>query len=98
GVPQGLMGTANQAAVQQYAPADAIGAAAGLQRTAQYLGAITASGLIGLAYGQRADDGGLHLMGAVGGVLALALIVLTVSDRALRSGRPGRPGRTKPAP
>ncbi|MEU8957764.1 MFS transporter [Streptomyces sp. NPDC048518] len=95
GVPQGLVGTANQAAVQQYAPADAIGAAAGLQRTAQYLGAITASGLIGLAYGQRADDGGLHLMGAVGGVLALALIVLTVSDRALRSGRPGR---TKPAP
>lgn len=90
GVPQGLMGTANQAAVQQYAPADAIGSAAGLQRTAQYLGAITASGLIGLAYGQRADDGGLHLMGAVGAVLALGLIILTVSDRALRSRSGGR--------
>ncbi|MEU6994686.1 MFS transporter [Streptomyces sp. NPDC046465] len=85
GIPQGLMGTGNQAAVQQYAPAEAIGAAAGLQRTAQYLGAITASGLIGLAYGQRADDGGLHLMAAVGVVLALALIVLTVTDRALRN-------------
>ncbi|MFD4630903.1 MFS transporter [Streptomyces sp. NPDC058284] len=88
GIPQGLMGTGNQAAVQQYAPADAIGAAAGLQRTAQYLGAITASGLIGLAYGQRADDGGLHLMAAVGGVLALALIVLTFTDRALRPRNP----------
>ncbi|MEV5979383.1 MFS transporter [Streptomyces sp. NPDC052114] len=84
GIPQGLMGTGNQAAVQEYAPADAIGSAAGLQRTAQYLGAITASGLIGLAYGQRADDTGLHLMAVVGGVLALALIVLTVTDRALR--------------
>ncbi|QES39817.1 MFS transporter [Streptomyces venezuelae] len=84
GIPQGLMGTGNQAAVQQFAPAEAIGSAAGLQRTAQYIGAITASGLIGLAYGQRADDGGLHLMAAVGAVLALALVVLTATDRALR--------------
>ncbi|WP_436848997.1 MFS transporter [Streptomyces atriruber] len=96
GVPQGLMGTGNQAAVQQFAPADAIGSAAGLQRTAQYIGAITASGLIGLAYGQRADDGGLHLMAAVGAVLALALIVLTATDRALRR-RPGRDQETKTA-
>ncbi|MFJ2766461.1 MFS transporter [Streptomyces sp. NPDC087300] len=84
GIPQGLMGTGNQAAVQQFAPADAIGSAAGLQRTAQYIGAITAAGIIGLAYGRQADDGGLHLMAVAGGVLALALIVLTVTDRALR--------------
>lgn len=58
---------------------------AGLQRTAQYIGAIAASGLIGLAYGQRADDAGLHLMAAVGTVLALALAVLTLTDRALRA-------------
>nr|WP_272924275.1 MULTISPECIES: MFS transporter [unclassified Streptomyces] len=88
GIPQGLMGTGNQAAVQQFAPAEAIGSAAGLQRTAQYIGAITASGLIGLAYGQRADDGGLHLMAAVGAVLALALVVLTVTDRALHRRPP----------
>ncbi|MFG2502971.1 MFS transporter [Streptomyces sp. NPDC048441] len=85
GIPQGLMGTSNQAAVQAYAPADAIGSAAGLQRTAQYIGAIAASGLIGLAYGQRADDGGLHLMAGVGTVLALALVALTLTDRALRT-------------
>nr|WP_279617073.1 MFS transporter [Streptomyces silaceus] len=94
GVPQGLMGTANQAAVQMYAPAEAIGSAAGLQRTAQYLGAITASGLIGLAYGQRADDAGLHLMAGVGAVLAVALVGLTVTDRALRARPAGtRTGR-----
>lgn len=85
GVPQGLIGTSNQAAVYQYAPADAVGSAAGLQRTAQYLGAITASALIGLAYGQRADDGGLHLMAAVSVILGLVLVGLTVSDRALRA-------------
>ncbi|MEU7581264.1 MFS transporter [Streptomyces sp. NPDC041068] len=86
GIPQGLIGTGNQAAVQQFAPADAIGSAAGLQRTAQYVGAITASGLISLAYGRRADDAGLHLMAGVGAVLAVALVVLTVTDRALRTG------------
>ncbi|MEV8567050.1 MFS transporter [Streptomyces sp. NPDC051322] len=85
GIPQGLIGTSNQAAVYQHAPADAVGSAAGLQRTAQYLGAITASSLIGLAYGQRADDGGLHLMAAVSIVLGLVLVALTVSDRALRA-------------
>ncbi|MFF1836232.1 MFS transporter [Streptomyces sp. NPDC058231] len=85
GIPQGLIGTSNQAAVQEYAPAESIGSAAGLQRTAQYIGAITASSLIALAYGQSASDGGLHLMAVVAVVLGLLLIVLTVTDRALRT-------------
>lgn len=38
GIPQGLIGTSNQAAVQAYAPPESIGSAAGLQRTAQYIG------------------------------------------------------------
>lgn len=88
GIPQGLIGTSNQAAVQEYAPAAEIGAAAGLQRTAQYIGAITASSLIALAYGQRADDGGLHLMAGASVVLGIALVALTLTDRALR--RAGR--------
>lgn len=84
GIPQGLIGTSNQAAVQAYAPAGSIGSAAGLQRTAQYIGAITASSLIALAYGRSADDAGLHLMAGVAAVLGVLLIVLTVTDRALR--------------
>ncbi|MYT73703.1 MULTISPECIES: MFS transporter [unclassified Streptomyces] len=87
GIPQGLIGTSNQAAVQEYAPAADIGAAAGLQRTAQYIGAITASSLIALAYGQRADDAGLHLMATVSAVLGVLLVALTVTDRALRRQR-----------
>ncbi|MEV0006825.1 MFS transporter [Streptomyces sp. NPDC051840] len=85
GAPQGLIGTSNQAAVQAYAPPEGIGAAAGLQRTAQYIGAITASSLIALAYADAATDAGLHLMAAVSVVLAVLLTVLTLTDRALRA-------------
>lgn len=84
GIPQGLSGTSNQAAVAAQAPPDGVGAAAGLQRTAQYIGALTASGLIGLFYGHRADDAGLHDIGATACVLTAALLALTVTDRALR--------------
>lgn len=83
GLPQGLAGTNNQAAVAAQAPADGTGAAAGLQRTAQYLGALTAAGLIGLFYGQRADDAGLHDIALTTGVLGAVLIVLTAADRSL---------------
>ncbi|MCX5416404.1 MFS transporter [Streptomyces sp. NBC_00059] len=83
GAPQGLVGTSNQAAVQAYAPPESIGAAAGLQRTAQYIGAITASSLIALAYADAASDAGLQLMAAVAVVLGVLLTVLTLTDRAL---------------
>ncbi|MGA5582086.1 MFS transporter [Streptomyces thermodiastaticus] len=85
GLPQGLASTGNQAAVYAQAPHGGMGAAAGLQRTSQYLGAITAAGLIGLFYGTRASDAGLHRMAAVTAVLGVGLILLTVADPALRS-------------
>lgn len=87
GLPQGLAGTNNQAAVAVQAPADGTGAAAGLQRTAQYLGALTAAGLIGLFYGRQADDAGLHDIALTTGVLGVLLLGLTLADRSLR-GRP----------
>ncbi|MGD3110033.1 MFS transporter [Streptomyces sp. YGL11-2] len=86
GIPQGLTSTGNQAAVYAQAPADGVGAAAGLQRTAQYLGAISSSSLIGLLYGQRATDSGLHGIALAGVVLAVLLLALTLADRSLRAG------------
>ncbi|WP_432141175.1 MFS transporter [Streptomyces sp. bgisy084] len=86
GIPQGLAATGNQAAVYAQAPADGVGAAAGLQRTAQYLGAITAAGLIGLLYGAHASDAGLHGIAVTGVVLGLLLLALTLADRSLRPG------------
>ncbi|MFK0294692.1 MFS transporter [Streptomyces sp. NPDC090442] len=85
GIPQGLAATGNQAAVYAQAPADGVGAAAGLQRTAQYLGAITASSLIGLLYGQRATDPGLHSIAVTGAVLGVLLLALTLADGTLRT-------------
>ncbi|MFE7300690.1 MFS transporter [Streptomyces sp. NPDC057579] len=85
GIPQGLAATGNQAAVYAQAPADGVGAAAGLQRTAQYLGAITASSLIGLEYGQRATDAGLHAIALAGAVCGALLLALTLADRTLRT-------------
>ena len=74
-----------------------MGSAAGLQRTAQYLGDITASGLIGLLYGERASDSGLHAIALIGVVLGLLLLALTLADRSLRAGATGPGPRLKPA-
>ncbi|MFJ9847847.1 MFS transporter [Streptomyces sp. NPDC101150] len=86
GIPQGLAATGNQAAVYAQAPADGVGAAAGLQRTAQYLGAITASSLIGLLYARHASDPALHRIALIGIALGALLLVLTLTDRSLRAG------------
>lgn len=88
GLPQGLTSTANQAAVYAQAPSGETGSAAGLQRTSQYLGAITAASLIGLFYGRRATDAGLHEMALTSAGLGVVVLVLTVADRSLR--RTGR--------
>lgn len=85
GLPQGLSSTGNQAAVYTQAPPKSVGAAAGLQRTSQYLGAITAAGLIGLFYGQRATAAGLHGIAMVAAALSLAVLLLTATDQALRA-------------
>ncbi|WP_051950841.1 MFS transporter [Actinacidiphila yeochonensis] len=87
GLPQGLASTANQAAVYGQAPAGQIGSAAGLQRTAQYIGAITAASLIGLFYGNRATDSGLHDMALTSAALGVAVLLLTVLDRSLRTAK-----------
>lgn len=81
--PQGMFFTANQAAVYVQAPAEEIGTAAGFQRTAQYVGAIAATSLLGLLYGQHATDGGLHALALVMCVISVPLFVATIFDRTI---------------
>ncbi|MBB5122619.1 MFS transporter [Streptomyces eurocidicus] len=97
GISQGLTSTGNQGAVYAQAPADGVGAAAGLQRTSQYLGAMIAAGLIGLSYGPAATDRGLRELATVGMALGLVLLVLTAADRALRA-RPRSSARSGTGP
>jgi MFS family permease len=89
GLPQGLFSTATQAAVYIQAPADAIGTAAGLQRTAGYIGAIAATSLLAAMYGHRATDHSFHSLATVLGVLSASLLVVTIFDRTLPRGPVG---------
>jgi MFS family permease len=93
GLPQGLASVSNQAALYRQAPRDQLGTASGLSRTAVYLAAIVSSGVIGVTFGERPTDGGLHHLGllivvATGGAALLALL-----DRSLSA-----PANPDPAP
>lgn len=85
GVGQGLTGVTNQTALYAQAPAEQMGTASGLFRTAQYLGAIAASALIALCFGPQADSVGLHRLALVLIVVSGLLLAVTLSDRALHS-------------
>jgi MFS family permease len=84
GLAQGLTSVANQTTLYREAPAETMGTASGLFRTAQYLGAIVAATVIAQCYGGHADSGGLHRLGLVLIVVSALLLVVTVFDRGLR--------------
>ena len=87
GLGQGLTSVTNQTALYGQAPADQMGTASGLFRTAQYLGAIGASTLIALCFGDRTTSAGLHhLAWALVGI-GVVLFAVTVFDRRLRATR-----------
>jgi MFS family permease len=83
GAPQGMFSTATQATVYLQSPAEEMGTAAGLQRTAGYVGTIAATSLLGLMYGQHATDHGLHALALVMGVVSAVLFVGTMFDRTI---------------
>jgi len=74
GVPNGFNGLGNQLAVYSAAPPEAAGAAAGLFRTSQYVGANLAAAEIALVFAGPASDAGLHRLGYL--VVAIAAILL----------------------
>jgi MFS family permease len=80
GIPLGSFSTATQAAVYIQAPAKEIGTAAGLQRTANYVGAMAAASLLAITYGERATDHGLHNLVAAMGILSALLFIATLFD------------------
>jgi predicted MFS family arabinose efflux permease len=84
GLPNGMGQVANQVVVYRAAPAEQVGAAIGLSRTAQYTGAMIATSVTGLAYAPGVTDPGLHLLGWVFSAVGLVLLVVTLADRSLR--------------
>lgn len=83
GVGQGLTGVTNQTALYGQVPAEVMGTASGLFRTAQYLGAIAASALIALCFGAHADSAGLHRLAWVLAGVSAVLLTVTLADRSL---------------
>ncbi|SFS78061.1 MFS transporter [Saccharopolyspora flava] len=75
GLPNGFNNMGNQRAMYAVAPAWAMGAASGLYRTSQYVGANLAAAVLVLTFGARPTDAGLHRMGlAVAGIAAFLLV------------------------
>jgi hypothetical protein len=83
GLQSGINIVSNQAAMYAQAPANATGAAAGLLRTAMYLGAIVAASLISVCYGRQATDAGLHRLAILLTIAAVGLLLATVANRSL---------------
>lgn len=83
GLANGCSGFANQAALQgQTAPGE-IAVAAGLFRTAGYIGAIFSASLIGLTFGISVGDQGFHVLACVIGGLGIAVTLLAALDGAI---------------
>jgi len=87
GVGQGLSSVTNQTALYSQAPAEDMGTASGLFRTAQYVGALAASALIARSFGHEPSTAGLHTLGWALLAIALVLLALTVFDRSLKRFR-----------
>jgi predicted MFS family arabinose efflux permease len=83
GLTNGLAGFANQATLYANAPAAEIAVASGLSRTALYVGAIFSASLIGIVFGGRPTDAGLHALSWVQLGLGAALLLLVALDRRI---------------
>ena len=84
GLPNGMGQVANQIVVYRAAPAEQVGAATGLSRTAQYTGAMVAASATGLAYAGGVDAAALHVLGWAFSAVGALLVVVTLADRTLR--------------
>jgi MFS family permease len=83
GVPMGMASTTTQAAIYLQDPAAEMGTAAGLQRTFTYVGAIAATSLLGILFGHKPSDSGIHSLAIVMACIAGLLLALTLFDRTL---------------
>jgi MFS family permease len=84
GVPNGFNNIGNQTALYREAPAEQMGAASGLYRTSQYIGANIAAGLIEITFAGPPSDAGLHRMALVVAAISTTLLVTALLSRHLR--------------
>jgi MFS family permease len=83
GITQGFGMVANQSVLYLQTPPHQIGTAAGLSRTAMYLGAMTSSVVVAVAFPIVPTDAGMHLIGICTVGIAVVMSVLLLTDRRL---------------
>lgn len=88
GVPQGLIGLANQNALYRQSDPERIGTAAGLLRTFTYLGALGSSAADSAFFTHGADTAGMHDLALFMLVGSAALVAVSLLDRSLRTVTP----------
>ena len=81
GLASGSQGMWHQQGLMRHAPPDQMGAAAGLLRTAQYIGAMLAAMMIALVMHRGADDGSMRMLAFIFAPMILLMLALVVIDR-----------------
>lgn len=90
GLPDGFNNMGNQSSMYTAAPADQAGAASGLYRTCQSLGANFAISLLALLTAGPPGDSALHRMGLVVAGLSAVLLVAALVGRRVPTGHTAR--------
>jgi MFS family permease len=90
GVTLGTTAIGNQTALYTQVAAAQLGTAAGLLRTAAYLGSIGSSAIIGIVFHETVTDHGLHVVAVVMIAVSALAMVITVFDRRLGATRASR--------
>lgn len=84
GLPNGFNSMGNQSALYVAAPPERMGAASGLYRSSQYVGANVAAAVLALTFAGPASDAGLHRTALVILGIGAALAVAALLSRHLR--------------
>lgn len=84
GLPNGFNSMGNQTSLYDAAPADQMGAASGLYRSSQYIGANLAAAMLALTFAGPSTDPGLHRTAIAVLVIGVVLAVTAVTSKHLR--------------
>ena len=95
GVTLGTTASANQTTLYTQVTAEQIGVASGLFRTFGYLGSITSSAVISIAFRTSITDHGLHTIAWIMVAVSAAALALVLADRSIM--RQARPDTRTPA-
>lgn len=85
GVPNGFNNISLQTALYDASPPERAGSVGGLFQLFRYLGAMGAMSVLGLLFERDLTDAGLHRVGVVMTVVAVAVLGLAIAARGLRA-------------